>query len=149
VNVAALVEQLLEERRSQIHARRLVVLKEIDSRSSSALCGEAQLRFALECLLDQAFEWAPERTDLYLASKHHPTGLRGGPSVRVLIRFHDPSPSKAAGVDDGVGEDLSLASTSIEMVLPELVIRSENGTLTVDTSDAGEIVVLLDLPAPA
>ena len=147
VNVAALVEQLLEERRSQIHARRLVVLKEIDSRSPSALCGEAQLRFALECLLDKAFEWAPARSDLYLASKHHPSGLRGGPSVRVLIRFHDPSPSGAAGA--GGSEDLSLSSNSIEMVLPELVIRSQGGTLTVDTSDAGEIVILLDLPAPA
>jgi DNA-binding NtrC family response regulator len=149
VNVAALVEQLLEDRRSQIQARRLLVLKEIDSRSPFALCGEAQLRFALECLLDKAFEWVPERTDLYVASKHHPTGLRGGPAVRVLLRFHNPSPARAEGVDAAAGEDLSLSSTSIEIVLLELVIRSQGGTLTVDTSDAEEIVVLLDLPAPA
>ena len=149
MNVAALVEQLLEDRRSQIQARRLLVLKEIDSRSPFALCGEAQLRFALECLLDKAFEWVPERTDLYVASKHHPTGLRGGPAVRVLLRFHNPSPARAEGVDAAAGEDLSLSSTSIEIVLLELVIRSQGGTLTVDTSDAEEIVVLLDLPAPA
>ena len=149
VNVAALIEQLLEERRSQIQARRLLVLKEIDSTSPFALCGEAQLRFALECLLDKAFEWVPERTDLYLASKHHPGGLRGGPAVRVLIRFHNPSPARAEGVDVAVSEDLSLPNTSIEIVLPELVIRSQGGTLTVDTTDAEETVILLDLPAPA
>lgn len=149
VNVAALIEQLLEERRPQIQARRLLVLKEIDSTQPFALCGEAQLRFALECLLDRTFESVPERTDLYLASKHHPSGLRGGPSVRVLIRFHNPSPAGAKGAGTPVSEHLSLPHTSIEIVLPELVIGSEGGTLTVDTSDAEETVILLDLPAPA
>jgi len=149
VNVAALIEQLLEERRTQIQARRLLVLKEIDSTQPFALCGEAQLRFALECLLDMTFESVPERTDLYLASKHHPSGLRGGPAVRVLIRFHNLSPARAKGADAAVGEDLSLPHTSIEIVLPELVIGSEGGTLTVDSSDAEETVILLDLPAPA
>jgi DNA-binding NtrC family response regulator len=149
VNVGALIEQLLEERRTEIQARRLLVLKEIDSTSPFALCGEAQLRFALECLLDKAFEWVPEQADLYLASKHHPGGLRGGPAVRVLIRFHNPSPARAEGIDVDVSEDLSLPYTSIEIVLPELVIRSQGGTLTVDTTDAEETVILLDLPAPA
>jgi polar amino acid transport system substrate-binding protein len=148
VNVATLIEQLLEERRSQIQERRLLVLKEIDSTSPFALCGEAQLRFAIQCLLDKAFEWVPERTDLYLASKHHPEGLRGGPAVRVLIRFHNSSPARAEGVDVAVSEDLSLPHTSIEIVLPELVIRSQGGTLTVDSTDAEETVILLDLPAP-
>jgi len=148
VNVAALIEQLLLERRAQIQARRLLVLKEIDSTQPFALCGEAQLRFALECLLDRTFESVPERTDLYLASKHHPSGLRGGPSVRVLIRFHNLSPAGAKSADATVNEDLSLSHTSIEIVLPEIVIGSEGGTLTVDTSDAEETVILLDLPAP-
>jgi len=147
VNVAALIEQLLEERRPQIQARRLLVLKEIDNTSPFAICGEAQLRFALECLLDKAFEGVPERTDLYLASKHHPGGLRGVPAVRVLIRFHNPSPAREEGV--AASEDLSLPYTSLEIVLPELVIRSQGGTLTVDTTDAEEAVILLDLPAPA
>jgi len=149
VNVAALLEQLLDERRTQIQARRLLVLKEIDSTAPFALCGEPQLRFALECLLDKTFEWVPERTDLYLASRHHPSGLRGEPSVRVLIRFHNPSPGGTEGVDAEVRRDLSLSHTSIEIVLPELVIRSEGGTLTVDTTDSEESVILLDLPAPA
>jgi signal transduction histidine kinase len=148
VNVSALIEELLEERRSQIQARRLLVLKEIDSTSPFALCGEAQLRFALECLLDKAFEWVPERTDLFLASRHHAEGLRGGPAVRVLIRFRNPSPGGAESAD-AVGEDLSFRHHSIEIVLPELVIRSQGGTLTVDTADSEEIVILLDLPAPS
>ena len=150
VNVAALMEQLLEARRARIQERRLLVLKEIDSTSPFALCDEAQLRFALESLLDKAFEWVPERADLYLASKHHPSGLRGGPAMRVLIRFHDPSPARRReGADAALGEDLSLRYTSIEIVLAELVIGSQGGTLTVDTTDAEETVILLDLPAPA
>ena len=150
VNVAALIEQLLEERRSRIQARRLLVLKEIDSASPFALGDEAQLRFALESLIDRTLDWVPERANLYLASKHHPSGLRGGPAVRVLIRFHTPSPaSRAPSVDATVPDDLSLRYTSIEIVLAELVIGSQGGTLAVDTTDAEETVILLDLPAPA
>lgn len=148
VDVAALLEQLLEQRRSQIQARRLLVLKEIDRTSPFALCDEVQLRFALESLLDKTFEWVPERADLYLASKHHSSGLRGEPAVRVLIRFHHPAP---AGGSEGTaaGEDLSLRNTSIEIVLAELLIGSQGGAVTVDTTDAEETVILLDLPAPA
>jgi hypothetical protein len=113
-----------------------------------ALCDEVQLRFALESLLDKTFEWVPERSDLYLASKHHPSGLRGEPAVRVLIRFHDPAPAMGAE-GAAAGEDLSLRNTSIEIVLAELLIGSQGGTLTVDTTDAEETVILLDLPAPA
>jgi signal transduction histidine kinase len=150
VDVAALVEQLLEERRDQIQVRRLLVLKEIDRTSPFALGDEAQLRFALGSLLDKAFEWVPERADLYLASKHHPSGLRGGPAARVLIRFHNPPPARGAeGAAAAVSEDLSLRYTSIEIVLADLVIGSQGGTLTVDTTDAEETVILLDLPAPA
>lgn len=148
VDVAALLEQLLEQRRPQIQARRLLVLKEIDRTLPFALCDEVQLRFALESLLDKTFEWVPERADLYLASKHHPSGLRGEPAVRVLIRFHDPAPDREAE-GTAAGEDLSLRNTSIEIVLAELLIGSQGGTLTVDTSDAEETVILLDLPAPA
>jgi signal transduction histidine kinase len=149
VDVAALIEELLEERRGQIQARRLLVLKEIDSTSPLALCDEAQLRFALGALLDRAFEWVPEQADLYLASKHHPTGLRGGPAVRVLIRFHNPLAARGAEGADAASEDISLRYASIEIVLAELVIGSQAGTLTVDTTDAEETVILLDLPAPA
>jgi signal transduction histidine kinase len=150
VDVAALIERLLEERRSRIQERRLLVLKEIDSTSPLALCDQARLRFALESLVDRALDWAPERANLYLASKHHPAGLRGAPAVRVLIRFHTGSPTaRAPSVDVAAPEDLSPRYTSIEIVLAELLIGSQNGALTVDTSDPEETVILLDLPAPA
>jgi DNA-binding NtrC family response regulator len=150
VDVAALIEQLLDERRSKIQERRLLVLKEIDRTSPLAVCDEARVRFALESLVDRALEWVPERANLYLASKHHPSGLRGGPAVRVLIRFRTAFPAaRAPSGDATVPEDLSLRYTSIDIVLAELLIGSQNGTLSVDTSDPEETVVLLDLPAPA
>jgi hypothetical protein len=114
------------------------------------VCDEARVRFALESLVDRALERMPERASLYLASKHHPSGLRGGPAVRVLIRFDTASPiARAPSGEATVPEDLSPRYTSIEIVLAELLIGSQNGTLTVDTSDPEETVVLLDLPAPA
>ena len=64
-----------------------------------------------------------------------------------MIRFHDPA--RAESVEAAGSEDLSLPYTSIEIVLPELAIRSQGGTLTVDSTDAEETVILLDLPAPA
>ena len=56
---------------------------------------------------------------------------------------------------DGPLADLALLglepdeARTLRLVGPELVIRSQGGALTVDTTDAGEIVILLDLPAPS
>jgi DNA-binding NtrC family response regulator len=150
VDVAALLEQLLEERRSQIQAHRLLVLKEIDRSRPFALAVEGRLRFAIEALLDRALEWVPDRADLYIASKYHPSGLRGGPAVRVLIRFHNPARSGATERGDAAArEAVSLRETSIEIVLAELLIDADGGAVTVDATDAEETVILLDLPAPA
>ena len=90
VDVSRLLEELLDERRKAIHERRLLVLEELDRSQPRALCDPEQLRFAFEALLDKSLELVPERGDVYLASKRHASGLRGEPSIRVLLRFRGP-----------------------------------------------------------
>jgi len=143
VDMAALLDELLEGHRAEIEARRLLVLKELDRSQPFAEVDPAQLRLALGALLGKAFDLIAERGDLYLASKHSPTGLRGGPAVRVLLRFHSPGRVSPLGAVEGV----SLEETSLELFLADALVRAQGGILTVDTTDADETLILLDLPA--
>lgn len=141
VDVSALLEELLEQRRQKIRSQRLLVLKELDTSEPHALCDRDQLHFALDTLLGKALEWVPTHGDVYLASRHHPSGSSGGPSVRVLIRFHDPgtgaAPPRAGGIVEG----------SVELMIAELVVRAQGGTLSLTSTDGEETVILIDLPA--
>lgn len=143
VDVAALLAELLEERRGSMQQRQLIVLKELDRGRPFVLADAAQLRDALEGLLDEALALVPDGGDLYVASKHHPAGLRGGPAVRVLVRFQDGS--AAAGPVEGV----SVAETALDLVLAELLVRAQGGTFHLDSAAGRETVVVIDLPAPA
>jgi two-component system response regulator PilR (NtrC family) len=141
VDVAALLEDLLEQRRQSIRAQRLLVLKELDTSEPHALCDRAQLQFALDTLLGKALEWVPTHGDVYLASRHHPAGPSGGPSVRILIRFHHP-PSPAGGRAQASVEG------SLELMIAEIVLRAQGGSLSVTSTDGEETVIVIDLPAP-
>jgi DNA-binding NtrC family response regulator len=141
VDVAALLEELLEERRQSIRAQRLLVLKELDTSEPHALCDRAQLRFALDTLLGTALEQVPTHGDVYLASRHHPKGPSGGPSVRVLIRFHHPAGGAAARPHTSV-------EGSLELMVSEIVLRAQGGSLSVTSTDGEETVLVIDLPAP-
>jgi len=142
VDVSALLEELLEQRRQKIRSQRLLVLKELDTNEPHALCDRDQLHFALDTLLGKAMDWVPTHGDVYLASRHHPAGSSGGPSVRVLVRFHDPGgdalPPRAAGVVEG----------SLELMIAELVVRAQGGTLSLASTEGEETVIVIDLPAP-
>jgi nitrogen-specific signal transduction histidine kinase len=145
VDITRLLEELLEHRRETIHARRLLVLKELDRSNPLVLGDESQLRFALEALLDKCLEIVPERGDLYFASKHHSGGLRGQPSTRVLVRFHGP--------DDGdhVATPIpgtSLAENALEFALAQAVARAQGGALTILAGEGNETVLVLDLRSP-
>jgi hypothetical protein len=120
-----------------------VVLRELDRDQGVAQADAAQLRFAFEALLGKALELVPERGDIYVASRHHEDGLRGGPAVRVLMRFESPDAIVPA---EGV-EGISLAETALELVLADAVVRSQGGTMTASTADNRETVILIDLPA--
>ena len=144
VDVAALLEDLLDARRSRIREQRLLVLKELDTSEPYALCDAAQLHFALDTLLGLALEWVPSHGDVYLASRHHPATSAGSdPNVRILIRFHDPEGEGPAGRVGDTGPE-----NSLELMIAEIVVRAQGGTLGISSTDGEETVILIDLPAP-
>ncbi len=141
VDVSGLLESALDARRHVIRERRLLVLKELDPSRPVALCDAEQMKFAFGVLLDRALEMLPERGDLYLASRRHATGLRGGPSIRVLLRLQ--TPGRAAGPARG----LSPAENSLGLAVAAAVTRAQGGSVAISTSEPNETLVLMDLPA--
>jgi len=141
VDVSKLLETALDARRQLIRDRHLLVLKELDPARPLALCDAEQMKFAFDVLLDRALEMLPERGDLYLASRRHAAGLRGAPSVRVLLRLQTPGRSAAPG------QGLSPAENSLGLAIAEAVARAQGGSVAIATSDPNETLVLMDLPA--
>jgi DNA-binding NtrC family response regulator len=139
VDVSEMIGNLLDERREAFRQHHHLVLKELDSSRPTAIADAAQLRLAFEALFDKALAIVPERGDLYIASRRHEGGGSGGPSVRVLLRFCDPSAS---------GDALGPLENSIELLIAELIVRAQGGRLTLGASDAEERVLVVDLPAP-
>ncbi len=142
VDMEALLGELLRERRDTIRRRRLLVLKELDSDRPHADVDPDQIRFAFEALLNKALELVPERGDLYCASRHHDAGLRGGPTLRVLVRFRGPDGPTGTVPVEGV----TPAENSLEFVIAEAVLRAQGGSMAIDAGEA-ETLVVVDLPA--
>jgi signal transduction histidine kinase len=140
VDVTALLESLLAGRREAIRQRSLLVLKELEASTPHAIGDREQLRIAFDALLGKCLEWVPERGDVYIASRHHGSGPKGRPSMRVLLRFHSPGAS-APGI--------SPTDTSLDLLIAEIVIRSQGGDFAVAATDGEETLIVVDLPAPA
>jgi signal transduction histidine kinase len=142
VDAGRLLAEVLEERRARIRERRLVVLEELDRDEARARVDRDRLRFAFEALLDKAFDLVPERGDVYLAARQR-TGATGAPAgARVLLRFRG-----GAGAAPAQRPEMTPAANALEFALADLVVRGLGGQLTLDTRDASETVVLVDLPA--
>jgi hypothetical protein len=141
VDVTALLEELLAERRDAIRRRSLLVLKELETSAPQALGDREQLRVAFDALLGKCLEWVPERGDVYIASRHHASGLPAGASMRVLLRFH--TPGAAAGAPG-----VSLAETSLDLMIAEIIVRAQGGDFAVAATDGEETLIVVDLPAP-
>ena len=137
VDIAHLLERLLDDHREVIQERRLLVLKELDHNGSSALGDGQLLRDAFSALIKQAIESVAERGDIYLASRQHPNAQSGRPSLRVLIRF-----SAENGLSPG------LDATQLDLVMAQSIIRALGGTFTEENTQSDERVVVIDLPAP-
>jgi DNA-binding NtrC family response regulator len=141
VDVTALLEELLAERRDSIRRRSLLVLKELETSAPQALGDREQLRVAFDALLGKCLEWVPERGDVYIASRHHASGLPAGASMRVLLRFHTPGAATGA-------PGVSLAETSLDLMIAEIIVRAQGGDFAVAATDGEETLIVVDLPAP-
>ncbi len=141
VDVSALLEALLEERRERIAQGRLLVLRELERDAPFAWADAHSLRIALAGLLDRALESLPERGDLFVATRHLERG--SGARLRILLRHHNP-----AGITSGTLAELDPASNVLEFVLAQTVVEASGGSMTVDTTDARETVILIDLETP-
>lgn len=142
VDMTALLEGLLDEQRASIQAKRLLVLKELDRARPEAIGNQDALQTALAGLLDRAIDEAPERGDLYLASRHRSDDPEH-PSMRILIRYRI---DRAPGDSELALE--TLRTTSLQSEVAESIIERQGGSLRVDTSNPAETLVVIDLPAP-
>ena len=153
VDVGALLREVLEKRRATIHERRLLVLEELDRNNPTALCDPEQLRFAFESLVDESLRLVPERGDVYLASRRNEAGLRGAPSVRILLRYRGPHAEPSEGAEGAEAAEpegaaaLAPAANALSFALADIVVRAQGGSLTLDTGDRNETVLVLDLPS--
>jgi len=151
VDIAALLDESLKAEEAQIQSRGLLVLKELDRSEPYALGNPEQIRRAFAALISKSLTLVPEHGDVYLASKHNASGLRGQPTVRILLRYHNPTipRPRGASLDEGFRiEGVSEAETSLDFVIAEALIRAQHGSLTLDTTDAQETLIVVDLPAP-
>lgn len=143
LDLTALFDALVSENTPDLEARQILLLRELE-RGQPFVAGDAvQLRFALEALLRKALQLVKPRGDLYLASRYHPLGLRGAPSIRVLLRFQTTDRIAPAGTAEGV----SLSETALDLLLTEAIVRAHGGRFTLDAGEGAETVVLIDLPA--
>jgi signal transduction histidine kinase len=142
VNVAAMLEALLHERRGEIRRRRLLVLSELGADAPWALGSEDALRFAFEALFDAAFAQIRDRQDLYIACRR-PAGQPGGAApLRVLLRFHGAPLAT-------LPERGRPASALLELVLAEAALEPQGGRISHESLANDEQVLRVDLPAAA
>jgi signal transduction histidine kinase len=141
VNVAALLETLLHERRAEIRRRRLLVLSELGADAPWALASEESVRFAFEALFDAAFAQIRDRQDLYIACRRPAAQPGGAPMLRVLLRFHG---APIARLPAGGGRP---SPALLELVLAEAALEPSGGRISYESLANDEQVLRVDLPA--
>jgi signal transduction histidine kinase len=144
-DVSSMIEELLDERRERIAMRRLLVLRELEREAPLAWAEPESLRIALSGLLDRALDSLPERGDLFVATRHIERGQDGEPRLRILLRHHNPE-APAGGTSEL--DELRPEANVIEYVLAETIARASGGSLTLDSSDAQESLILFELRTP-
>jgi DNA-binding NtrC family response regulator len=145
LDVSTMIEELLEERRERITNRRLLVLRELERDAPMAWAQPIALRVAIAGLLDRALDSLPERGDLFVATRRIERSRGRDTRLRILLRHHNPDVSGQSGSSL---EDLRPESNLLEYVLAETVARASGGSLTIDSSDAQESLILLELRTP-
>jgi hypothetical protein len=138
VNVAALLEGLVQEHQSEIKSRRLLVMSELGTDAPWALGSEEALRFALSALLDATFARIGDRQDLYIACRRPTAPPGNAPTLRILLRFHGAALTTLPGGSE---------PAALELVLAEAVFEALGGRLAHESLESGEQVARVDLPA--
>jgi len=139
VDVSTLLENLLHERRNEIHSRRLLVLSELGVDAPRALAGEAALRFAFGALFDLVFTQIRDRQDLYVSCRRPATPAGSATPVRILLRFH----GAPLALQPGAGEPRSAA---LELALAEAALEPYGGRISYESLAGDEQVLRVDLP---
>ena len=151
IDLPTSLERALDRHTELIQERHLLVLKELDRNQPFVMADETQLDRAFSGLFETALSMVPERGDFYLASKHNAQGHGGAPIVRVLLRYHNPSigrPLSDILEDDGFRiEGITPTETALEFLIAEMIIKGQGGTMTLDSTDGQETVIVIDLPA--
>jgi hypothetical protein len=124
--VAPLLAALLAELRDELLAKRLLVLRELESDDTEASANEPALRFAFSAVLDTLLEAAPRRSDLYVSAR--PTTSSGRALVRVELRLRNARPPEVA----------------LDLALARDLLTRLGASLTLETSDA-ESRITIDL----
>lgn len=147
LDVSAMLESLLEERRERFAQGRLLVLRELERDAPLAWAEANGLRVALAGLLDRALDTLPERGDLFVATRRIERSNEREARLRILLRYHNPELA-AADTRTTDLEELRPSANVLEFVLAETVAAAHGGTLVIDSSDAQETVILMDLRTP-
>jgi hypothetical protein len=124
--VAPLLAALLAERRDELLAKRLLVLRELEADDTHASANEPALRFAFSAVLDTLLEAAPHRTDLYVSARS--TTSAGRAVVRVDLRLRNAHPPEIA----------------LDLALARDLLTRLGATLALETTDA-ESRITIDL----
>ena len=133
VDLAEILEALLEERRSAFRQRDLLVLKELDTENSEVIGDPVRLRLAFDALLERGFEAVPPRGDLYVATRRQ-AGL-----VRVLLRFQDRQAETRSGA--------RALEQSLAWLVATHLLGETGGRLALGESPARERLILAEVPA--
>jgi hypothetical protein len=144
-DVSAMIESLLEQRRERIQKQRLLVLRELERDAPLAWADPTAIEAALAGLIDRALASLPERGDLFVATRHLAREAEGASRLRILLRHHSPELARDGDVDL---EDLAPSAHILEYVLAQTVVESSGGSFTIDSTDARETLILVDLPTP-
>ncbi len=141
VDLASAFDAVLEQRRSAIQEKRLVVLKDFDTNPIRCAGDEEQLHFAFDAVLRTVIELLPERghLDLVLERCQTQAGIAG---ASVVLRFRDSEQRLEPDLVDA----LSVTDNTLALVIAEAVVAAHGGSTKWKRREDGEAVLQFILP---
>jgi DNA-binding NtrC family response regulator len=141
VDLADSFDAVLEQRRSAIQEKRLVVLKDFETQGIRCAGDEEQLHFAFDAVLRTVIELLPERGHLDLVLEHCEIPS-GAPGASVVLRFRDAEQRLEPDLVDA----LSVTDNTLALVIAEAIVAAHGGTTKWKRREDGEAVLQFTLP---